>query len=65
MQFGLFRMHSYGQWYMVITFRILLPPPLRPSWDIGQAVRVVHETGEIFDFPEAGELATSIVGDTD
>ncbi|CAL1167790.1 unnamed protein product [Cladocopium goreaui] len=43
------------------VFRIQLPPPLNPAWNIGQAVRVAHETGEILDFPEAGQLAHSIL----
>ena len=43
------------------VFRIQPPPPLRPEWKIGQAVRVAHETGELIDFPEAGQLAYSIM----
>lgn len=43
------------------VFRIQLPPPLDPAWNIGQAVRVAYETGEILDFPEAGQLAHSIL----
>ena len=43
------------------VFRIQLPPPLNPAWNIGQAVRIAHETGEILDFPEAGQLAHSIL----
>eukprot|EP00435_Cladocopium_sp_Y103_P028957 s1060_g7.t1 len=41
--------------------RILLPPPHRPEWDIGLAVRVAEEAGDLFDFPEAGILATAIM----
>ncbi|CAL1135276.1 unnamed protein product [Cladocopium goreaui] len=43
------------------VFRIQLPPPMNSAWDIGQVVRVVHESGEILDFPEAGQLASSIL----
>ena len=43
------------------VFRIQLPPPPQSEWQIGQAVRVAHETGELFDFPAAGDLAYAIM----
>ena len=42
-------------------FQIQLPPPPNPDWDIGLAVRTIQETGDILDFPEAGQLATAIL----
>ena len=42
------------------VFRIQLPPPLL----LGQAVGVAHQTGELLDFPEAGQLAYSIMDGT-
>ena len=41
--------------------QIQLPPPSNPDWNIGQAVRIIQETGDLLDFPEAGLLATSIL----
>ena len=42
-------------------FQIQLPPPPNPEWDIGQAVRTIQETGDLLEFPEAGQLAASIL----
>eukprot|EP00435_Cladocopium_sp_Y103_P011810 s1660_g3.t1 len=41
--------------------RILVPPPRNPDWDFGLAIRVVQDTGDLFDFPEAGHLAEQIL----
>ena len=63
--------HNDREWYRTdqrlrdishcAVFRIQLPPPPRAEWQIGQAVRVAHETGELFDFPAAGDLAYAIM----
>ena len=63
--------HNDREWYRTdqrlrdishgAVFQIQLPPPPRAEWQIGQAVRVAHETGELFDFPAAGDLAYAIM----
>ena len=42
-------------------FRVVLPPPPRAEWEIGHAVRVAEDTGELFDFPEAGQLIHAVL----
>eukprot|EP00435_Cladocopium_sp_Y103_P026551 s1844_g6.t1 len=41
--------------------RILVPPPRRPEWDHGLAIRVIQDTADLFEFPEAASLAESIL----
>lgn len=38
-------------------FRIVIPPPPDPTWDIGHAIRIFHEAADAFDFPMAGPIA--------
>eukprot|EP00435_Cladocopium_sp_Y103_P030221 s2897_g7.t1 len=41
--------------------RIQVPPPCQPDWDPGLAIRVAQGACDLFDFPEAGLVATAIL----
>ena len=38
-------------------FRIIVPPPLDPGWDIARAIRIFHESYALFEPPAAGRIA--------
>ena len=42
-------------------FRVVLPPPTDPTWDIGHAIRIFHDAAHIFDFPASGRIAVEIL----
>eukprot|EP00435_Cladocopium_sp_Y103_P071932 s558_g38.t1 len=42
-------------------FRIVIPPPPDPTWEIGHVLKVFQECAELFDPPEAGRLAEEIL----
>lgn len=42
-------------------FRIVVPPPPDITWDIGHAIRVFHDSAQIFESPIAGRAAEEIM----
>jgi len=46
-------------------FRIILPPPPEPAWDIAHALRVFHEAFDLYDQPAAGQIAAAIMNGQD
>ena len=42
-------------------FRIVVPPPTDPTWDIGRAIRVFYDASNLFDWPIAGRVAARIM----
>ena len=46
-------------------FRIVLPPPPEPTWDIAHALRIFHDTFDLYDQPAAGQIAVAIMNGQD
>jgi hypothetical protein len=46
-------------------FRIIIPPPPEPTWDIAHALRVFHEALDLYDQPAAGRIAAAIMNGQD
>lgn len=46
-------------------FRIVRPPPPEPTWDIAHALRIFHETFDLYDQPAAGQIAVAIMNGQD
>ena len=44
-----------------LYFRVVVPPPPFPHWDIGLAIRTFHGAVELFELPEAGHIATEMM----
>lgn len=42
-------------------FRIIIPPPANPTWEIGHALRVFEEAADLFELPESHRIAVEIL----
>lgn len=61
----LWHLHEHGPRRIThgMYFRIVVPPPPNNRWEISHAIRVFHEALDLFEHPEAAQIAEHVLNE--